>query len=84
MAQNCVRYNYDAPLDLLLNEKRNEVGRGSLSQSGLGTQIELELDVSRRSFIAKHGVDTTAPDLCQAADAEALEGSALGAMLVPV
>lgn len=84
VAQNCSRYRYDAILDAQLNEKRNEVGRGTLSASALGNAIELETDVSERSFAAKHGVELTGTDLCPAADAETLENSALSAMLVPV
>lgn len=84
VAQNCARYRYDALLDAQLNEKRNEVGRGTLSAAGLRSAIELETGVSERSFAAKHGVELTGTDLCPAADAEALEGSALSAMLVPV
>ncbi len=84
VAQNCARYRYDAVLDAELNEKRNEVGRGTLSAAGLRTAIETETDVSERSFTAKHGVELTGADLCPAADAEVLEGSALSAMLLPV
>lgn len=84
VAQNCARYRYDAILDAELNEKRNEVGRGTLSARGLSPAIEAETDVSRRSFVAKHGVELTGADLCPAADAETLENSALSAMLVPV
>jgi hypothetical protein len=84
VAQNCGRYRYDAVLDAELNEKRNEVGRGSLSATALRTAIEAETDVSQRSFAAKHGVELTGADLCAAADAETLENSALSAMLVPV
>ena len=85
VAQNCVRYRYDSALDLEVNERRNEVGRGSLSALGLRNQIDLETDVSQRSFNAKHGVDITAgDDLCPAADAEYAENSAMAAVLVPV
>ncbi|WP_375255307.1 hypothetical protein [Yoonia sp.] len=84
VAVNCVRYDYDADLDQALNRARNEYGRGSLSANGLRDAIELETDVSRRSFAAKHGVDPDQDDLCGAGDAEALEGSPLSAMLVPV
>jgi hypothetical protein len=84
MAQNCARYRYDAVLDAELNEKRNEVGRGSLSAVALRNAIEAETDVGQRSFVAKHGVELTGADLCPAADAETLENSALSAMLVPV
>ena len=84
VAQNCVRYRYDAVLDAELNERRNEVGRGTLSARTLTTQIELENDVTQRSFQGKHGVELGADDLCPAADAETLENSALSAMLVPV
>jgi hypothetical protein len=83
VAQNCARYNYDSALDLELNERRNEVGRGSLSAIGQRSAIETETDISQRSFTAKHGVEITGTDLCPAADAETLEGSALSAMLVP-
>ncbi len=84
VAQNCARYRYDTALDLDVNEKRNEVGRGSLSAIGLRGAIELETDVSERSFTAKHGVELTGADLCPAADAEMLENSAMAAVLVPV
>lgn len=84
VAQNCARYRYDAVLDAQLNEKRNEVGRGSLSAIPLRLAIETETAVSERSFMAKHGVELTGADLCPAADAETLEGTALSALLVPV
>lgn len=85
VAQNCARYRYDAVLDAQLNERRNEVGRGTLSAQGLTNQIELENDVAQRSFTAKHGVELgSGADLCPAADAETQEGGALSAMLVPV
>ena len=84
VARNCVRYRYDAVLDAELNEKRNEVGRGSLSAIPLRLAIETETGVAERSFSAKHGVDLTAADLCPAGDAEFLEGSALSALLIPV
>jgi hypothetical protein len=84
VAQNCARYRYDAELDSLLNERRNEVGRGSLSAISQRAGIELETDVAQRSFAAKHGVEMQGMDLCAAADAEVLEGTALSAMLVPV
>ena len=85
VAQNCVRYRYDSALDLEVNEKRNEVGRGSLSALGLRNQIDLETDVSQRSFNVKHCVDIAAgDDLCPAADAEYAENSAMAAVLVPV
>lgn len=84
IAQNCARYTYDAALDSTLNEARNEVGRGSLSASSQRAGIELETDVSQRSFEVKHGVDLTSDDLCAAGDAEILEGSALSALLIRV
>ncbi|MDP5360733.1 MAG: hypothetical protein NWP79_01110 [Paracoccaceae bacterium] len=84
VAQNCARYSYDAALDAELNEARNEVGRGSLSANALRNAIELETDVSERSFMAKHDVELTGTDLCAAGDAEVLEGSAISAMLIPV
>jgi hypothetical protein len=84
VAQNCARYRYDAVLDSQLNEKRNEVGRGTLSASGQRNAIETETDVTQRSFMAKHGVELTGMDLCAAADAEVQEGTALSAVLVPV
>ena len=84
VAQGCERYSYDTGLDVDLNDARNEVGRGSLSASGLNTAIELETDVSARSFAARHGVELGTDDLCAAGDAEVLEGTALSALLVPV
>lgn len=84
VAQNCVRYTYDAALDLMVNEKRNEVGRGSLAALSLRTAIDLEAEVSQRSFAAKHDVELTGDDLCPAADAESLENSAMAAVLIPV
>lgn len=84
VAQNCARYRYDAILDAELNERRNEVGRGSLSAVSLRAAIESETDVTQRSFQGKHGVELTGADLCPAADAEVLENSALSALLVPV
>lgn len=83
IARNCARYSYDAALDSSLNEARNEAGRGSLSASSQRDAIELETDVSRRSFEVRHGVDITSDDLCAAGDAEVLEGSAISAMLIP-
>lgn len=84
VAQNCARYSYDTGLDTALNEARNEVGRGSLSSGSQRAGIELETDVSKRSFAVKHGVDLDAgDDLCPAGDAEVLEGSGLSALLIP-
>lgn len=83
VAQNCARYTYDAALDSSLNEARNEVGRGSLAAISQRDGIELETEVSQRSFEVKHGVDVTSDDLCAAGDAEVLEGSGLSAMLIP-
>ncbi len=83
VGQNCANYRYDTELDFALNAARNEVGRGSLSANGLRNAIELETDVSTRSFAAKHGVELTGADLCAAGDAEVLEGSALSALLIP-
>ena len=84
VARNCGRYRYDAILDAELNKRRNEVGRGTLSASSMHVAIETETGVSERSFVAKHGVELTGADLCAAADAETLEGTALSALLVPV
>ncbi len=83
VAQNCTRYSYDAALDQALNDARNEVGRGSLAANSQRAGIELETDVSRRSFEVKHNVDVTSDDLCAAGDAEVLEGSAISALLIP-
>ena len=83
VAQACDQYAYDTALDVQLNEARNEVGRGSLSALSLRNAIELETDVARRSFEVKHNVDVSADNLCAAGDAEALEGTALSAMLIP-
>jgi len=84
VAQNCERYRYDSALDFELNEARNEVGRGSLAANAQRNSIEVETDVSRRSFQVKHGVDLTTDNLCAAGDAETLEGTGVSAMLVPV
>ena len=84
VAQNCARYNYDSALDFELNEARNEVGRGSLAAIAQRNSIEVETDVSRRSFQVKHGVDLSSDDLCAAGDAETLEGTGISAMLIPV
>ncbi|EBA11485.1 hypothetical protein [Roseobacter sp. CCS2] len=83
IAQNCARYTYDSGLDSALNDARNEVGRGSLASNSQRAGIELETDVSQRSFEAKHGVDLSSDDLCPAGDAEVLEGSGLSALLIP-
>ncbi len=83
VSQGCARYDYDTALDVQLNEARNEVGRGSLSAFGLRNAIELETDVAKRSFEAKHNVNVSGDDLCAAGDAEVLEGTALSAMLIP-
>jgi hypothetical protein len=84
IAQSCARYNFDAALDLDLNEARNEAGRGSLSAISQRAAIEIETDVGKRSFEVRHGVEIGADDLCAAGDAETLEGSALSALLIPV
>ena len=83
VAQSCPRFSYDSALDSELNEARNEVGRGSLAANSQRLGIDLETEVSRRSFSVKHDVDLAADDLCVAGDAEVLEGSALSAMLIP-
>jgi hypothetical protein len=83
IAQSCARYSYDAALDFQLNEARNEVGRGSLSAISQRDAIDIESDVAKRSFEARHGVEVGVDDLCAAGDAEALEGSALSALLIP-
>lgn len=83
VAQNCARYAYDTGLDAQMNEARNEVGRGSLAAASQRNAIDLETDVARRSFQAKHDVELTGTDLCAAGDAEKLEGSAIGALLLP-
>jgi len=85
VAQSCPRYTYDSALDFMVNGKRNEMGRGSLSAMGQRAAIELETDVTARSFAAKHGVVLGAgQDLCAAADAETNEGTALSAVLIPI
>ncbi|MGJ8622260.1 MAG: hypothetical protein ACSHW1_05735 [Yoonia sp.] len=84
VAQSCPRYSYDAALDQMLNEARNEAGRGSLAAISQRGAIEVETDVAARSFAAKHGVDVSFDDLCAAGDAEVLEGSGLSALLIPV
>jgi len=84
IAQSCARYDYDAALDFQLNEARNEVGRGSLSAIAQRDAIDIESDVAKRSFQARHGVEVGANVLCAAGDAETLEGSALSALLIPV
>ena len=83
IAQNCARYSYDTGLDSALNDARNEVGRGSLASNSQRAGIELETDVSKRSFEVKHGVELSSGDLCPAGDAEVLEGSGLSALLIP-
>lgn len=84
ITQNCVRYTYDGELDATLNAARNEVGRGSLAANSQRAAIDLESDVSLRSFTVKHGVGFDTDDLCTAGDAEVLEGSAISALLIPV
>ena len=85
VAQNCIRYNYDAAVDAMVNEQRNEEGRGTLSARPFTAQIDAEVDIGKRSFAARHGVDIDAgDDLCPAADAETAEDSALAAVLAPV
>ena len=84
VATNCAAYRYDAALDAMLNEKRNEVGRGSLAAHSLRLAIETETEIAERSFGAKHDVELLGGDLCPAADSETLEGTALSALLVPV
>lgn len=84
VTQGCDAYNYDAALDLQLNEARNEVGRGSLAALSQRNAIELETDVAKRSFEVKHSVNVSTDNLCAAGDAEVLEGTALSAMLIPV
>jgi hypothetical protein len=54
-----------------------------LSANSQRAGIELETDVSQRSFQVKHGVDITSDDLCAAGDAEVLEGSGISALLIP-
>ena len=83
VARNCDGYRYDAALDAELNERSNEMGRGTLSAIPLRLAIETETSVSERSFEAKHGVELAGGDLCAAATAEVLEGTALSALLVP-
>lgn len=83
VARNCDGYRYDAALDAELNERRNEMGRGTLSAIPLRLAIETETSVSERSFEAKHDVELAGGDLCAAATAEVLEGTALSALLVP-
>ncbi len=84
ISQSCARYNYDAALDLELNEARNEVGRGSLSAISQRDAIDIETDVAKRSFQARNNVEIGVDDLCAAGDAETLAGSALSALLIPV
>ena len=84
VARNCTRYRFDAELESQINRMRNELDRGSLMAVGMRNAIELETDVMRRSFIARHQVDFDTGDLCPAADAELLSASPIGALLVPV
>lgn len=85
VAQNCIRYNYDAAVDAMVNAQRNEEGRGTLSARAFTAQIDAEVEIGKRSFTARHGVDIDAGvDLCPAADAETAENSAIAAVLAPV
>ncbi|MFN3663925.1 hypothetical protein [Yoonia sp.] len=84
LTRNCPRYRFDAELESMINQSRNAAGQGSLVAAAQRTGIELETDVMQRSFAAKHRVDLQTSDLCPAADAEALQNSALSALLVAV
>lgn len=84
VARNCDRYRYDAELDSALNSLRNMRGEGSLAAVVQREAITMETDVRQRSFIARHALTDIRADLCPAADAEMLAGSAISAMLVPV
>ena len=85
IAKSCPRYTYDSVLDLEINERRNEAGRGSLAALSLSREIERATIAARAAFAQRHGVDLTSgrADLCAAADVEAREGSALSAVLIP-
>ncbi|MBQ2260454.1 MAG: hypothetical protein II336_03695 [Loktanella sp.] len=84
VARNCTRYRYDAELESVLNSLRNANDAGSLVATSQRDVITLETDVRQRSFLARHALTGFNADLCPAADAEALQGSAISALLVPV
>ena len=83
VAFSCPRYTIDAALDAQVSDARNAVGRGSLAAGMQAAAIDLERDVSLRSFEAVHGVEVGLDDLCAAGDAEVARQSALSALLVP-
>lgn len=83
IAENCDRYRYDLSLDLAVNERRNREGRGSFAALRERSSIDAMEDIRTREFRAKYGVAPGEGDVCDAADQESAQQTALSAVLVP-
>ena len=82
LAAGCASYRYDIAQDQALSEARNAEGRGSLSALALQNAIDVETDVTRRSFLAKHGLASLEGDTCAVIASEKAEQSPLSALLI--
>ncbi|MEP3637855.1 MAG: hypothetical protein ABJN14_11410 [Paracoccaceae bacterium] len=83
IAASCNRYRYDQSLDLQISERRNQEGRGSLAALRERSSIDAMTDIRTREFRAKYGVAPGEGDVCDAADQETAQETALSAVLVP-
>lgn len=78
VAAGCPQYSAsDQNLQALI-AARNEPFQGSVAA------IDIEVDVAKRSFQAKHGIIIGADNTCAAIGAEFEEGTALSVFLAPV
>jgi hypothetical protein len=82
VAADCPRYSYNDQLQVDLSAARPDTARGSLEALRQRGGIDLATDVEMRSFQAKHRLTVGASDLCDAADAEVAQGTAIGVFLV--
>ncbi len=83
IANSCDRYTFDQSLDLDINERRSAEGRGSISALRQRNSIDAMSDIRTREFRAKYGVAPGEGDVCDAADQEVAQQTALSAVLVP-
>lgn len=82
IAVSCPRYAFDDRLLAQMSRARADAATGMLGEFRQRSGVALASDVEVRSFQARHGVEVGVSDLCEAADRELAEGTAISAPLI--
>jgi len=78
VAQGCSTYQYSTKFQDAI------IGARGIGGVGNRSGVDVELDVSRRSFQAKHDLTLGQDNTCTAIAAEIAEGTAISALLVSI